>query len=240
MDDHDALHAARAIFSGRRSKIRPDEVFNALALNPRFDVKDIIDRRRSLEAFRIGAAVAAVGQAKNKQADLRALLHLARVVRPHLTDKKSGWFRFLLKLAKNRDDIPFQLSFLRRPESKSAQPPSNLKRQTQTRQAMSDMAVAGAILFEIGEAKARGASMPIKAAIEAAILSGAIATQEEAANQAWQRFRKHCRKLTGGDTYRLKKYTGTLKSYQGRWVALPDAGVGALQLPSAKGGRPKT
>lgn len=239
--DPDALHAARAVLGGRPLNLTTDEVFALLADNPRISSKEIREARRILDAMQIGVAVEAVEKAADRKERFLALLRLARTLRLHLKDRQSGWFRFLLAFGGQRGESMFQLSVIRRPHSGSAQPGHALNRATQTRQAVSDMLVAGAILSRIEAASASGDRMPLQAAIEAAISDGEITTEEEAARKAFQRFRKSCAQLTGGgDTYRLERYVGPFENYRGCWIALPDVGVELPRLPSRKGGRPKT
>lgn len=241
MGDPDALHAARAVLGGRSLNLTTDEIFSRLKDNPRISSKEIREARRVLDAMQIGIAVEAVEKAADRKARFLALLRLARTLGLHLKDRRPGWFRFLLAFGGQRGESMFQLSVIRRPHSSVAQPGHALKRGTQTRLAVNDMLVAGAILSRIEAATASGDTMHLQAAIEAAINDGDITTEEEAARKAFQRFRKSCAQLTGGgDTYRLERYAGPVEDYRGRWVALPDIGSGLSRLPSGQGGRPKT
>lgn len=241
MGDPDALHAARAALGGRSLDLTTDEIFARLKDNPRISSQEIREARRILDAMQIGIAVEAVEKAADSKARFLALLRLARTLGLHLKDQRPGWLHFLFALGGQRGESMFQLSVTRRPHSGSAQPGHALNRATQTRQAVSDMLVTGAILSRIEAATASGFAMSLQAAIEAAINDGDITTEEEAARKSFQRFRKSCAQLTGGgDTYRLERYAGPVENYRGRWMALPDIGIGLPRLPSAKGGRPKT
>lgn len=241
MGDPDALHGARAVLGGRPLNLTTDEVFALLAGNPRISSKEIREARRVFDAMQIGVAVEGVEKAADRKERFLALLRLARTLGLHLRDRRSGWFRFLLAFGGQRGESMFQLSVIRRPHSGGAQPGHALNRATQTRQAVSDMLVAGAILSRIEAATASGVAISLHAAIEAAINDGDITTEEEAARKAFHRFRKSCVQLTGGgDTYRLERYVGPVENHRDRWVALPDIGNGLSRLPSGKGGRPKT
>lgn len=241
MGDLDALHAARAVIGGRPLNLTTDEVFARLNDCPAISPKDTREARRIFDAIQLGIAVEAVEKAADRKARLSALLHLARALCVHLKDRRPGWFRFLLAFGGQQGDSTFRLSVTRRPHSSAAQPRYALNRVTQTRRALSDMLVAGSILSRIEVATADGKAMPVQAAIEAAINEGDIATEEEAARGAFQRFRKSCAQLTdGGDTYRLERYVGPIERHKGRWVALPEIGSELSRLPSDKGGRPKT
>lgn len=241
MGDPDASHGARALLGGRPLNITTDEIFARLKDDPQISPQGMHEARRILDAMQIGFAVEAVENAADRKAKLSALLRLARTVGFHLKDRRPGWFHFLLAFGSQRGESMFKLSIIRRPYSGGAQPRHALNRATQTRQAVSDMLVAGAILSRIKAATVGGVAMSLQAAIEAAINDGDIATEEEAARKAFQRFRKSCAQLTsGGDTYRLERYTGPVELYRGRWIALPDIGIGLPRLPSGKGGRPKT
>lgn len=240
-DDHDALHTARAVLGGRPLNLATDEIFSVLENSRRISSNGGREAQRTLDAMRIGVAVEAVKTATDRRGKFMALLRLARALRPYLRDGLPGWFRFMLAFGSERGESTFRLSLDRRLHSGSAKPRAALNLITQSRRAVGDMLVAGAILTRIEAKAAGGAAMSIEDAIEAAILDGDVSTGEEAARKAFQRFRKHCAKLPGGgDTYRLERYAGPIEKYQGRWVALPVAEIGLPRLPSEKGGRPKT
>lgn len=240
-DDHEVSQVARIVLGGAPLNVTTDEIFARLEVDPRISTSGMLGARRTFDAMQIGIAVEALEKADDRGAKLSAMLRLARALRRHLRDRRPGWFRFLMAFGSRRGEGLFQLIVSRRPHSTSAQPKPALKRTTQSRQAISDMLIAGAILRLIETATARGDRMSIEGAIAAAINDEDILTQEEAARLAFQRFRKSCAQLTGGgDTYRLKRYAGPIKEYRGRWVALPDSGAGVSRLPSAKGGRRRT
>lgn len=240
MGDSDAAHAARAVLGGRPLNLTTDEVFARLKADPRISIQEIREARRLFDAMQIGIAVEAVEKAADRTARLLALLRLARTLGLHLKDRRPGWFSFLLAFGSQQGESMFRLSVIRRPHSSAAQPRYALNRATQTRRTLSDMLVAGAILSRIEAATAGGKAIPVQAAIEAAINEGDIATEEEAARGAFQRFRKSCAQLTdGGDTYRLERYVGPIEKHRNRWIALPEIGSGLSRLPSEKGGRPK-
>lgn len=239
--DDDAPHGARAVLGGRRLNLSTAEVFSRLNGLPRISSKELRTAQREFDAMRIGIAVEAVERAVDRQTRLAALLSLARTLGPHLKDRLPGWFRFILEWGSQRGESMFRLSCERRPHSSTAQPRAVLDRATQTVRALNNMVVAGAILRRIETAKGNGRNLTLRAAIEAAIIEGDIATDEEAARAAWRGFRRDCDKLTqASGTYRLEKYAGPITKYHGRWVALPDTGMGVSKIPSAKGGRPKT
>ena len=240
MDDHDPLHAARTVLGGTPFNLAPDKVFALLKGNPQISSNEIHAARRVFDATRIGIAVEAVEKAADKQVKLSALLRLARALSPHLKDRLPGWFRFLVVLGGQQGESMFRLSYARRPQSSKAQPKDARARTRDARRSAGDMIVAGAILSRIEAAKINGHILTVQDAIEEAINCGDISTDEEAARKAFHRFRKFCVQLTGGDTYRLKRYAGSIEKYQGCWVALPDAGIGLSRLPSEKGGRPRT
>lgn len=241
MSDDDAPHAARVVLGGRRLNLTTDEVFARLKDDPRISSKEIRAARRLFDAMRIGTAVEAVQSSVDRRTRLAALLRLARTLSPRVKDRLPGWLRFVLELGGQRGASMFRLSYERRPHSSTAQPRAALDRATQTGRALNNMVVAGAVLRRIEAAKANGRNLTLKAAIEAAINEGEIATDEEAARAAWRGFRRDCEKLTqASGTYRLEKYAGPIAKFRGRWVALPDIGIGLSQIPPAKGGRPKT
>lgn len=236
MEDHDPLHAARALLGGRPINITTDSIFAQLEADPRISISDMRQARRIFDALEVGMAVESLEKPTPDVARNAALFRLARAIRPHLATEP-GWFRFLLSLGKQQGDSPFRLSYPRRPQSGSAQPKSVLDRTTQTRRALNDMLVAGAILHRIEAAKARGEDLLVKEAIEAAINDEDIEVEEEAARLSWHRFCNDCAALTSGQkTYRLERYDGSISKYVGRWVALPDNGSSSHQLPSRKGG----
>lgn len=239
-DDDDALHAARIVSSPRRLNVTTDDLFAQIADDPQVPARDRYKARRVLDALQIGRAVEATKDIIPGE-ERAVLVRLARAIRPHLATRRPGWFRFILELGSQPGESMFQLSYMRRPKSKKAQPEALIKRATRTRKAVSDNFIAGAILRRIEVATASGVSMTLLAAIEAAINAGEIKTDEEAARQAFQRFRRSCEQLTGGrDTYRLEQYAGPISKFQGSWVAVPDTGIKLSRLPSEKGGRPKT
>lgn len=240
-DDQEALRAARTALGGRPLDLATDEIFARLDADQRFFSQGIFDARRTFYALQIGIAVEALQKANEKDAKLVAMLRLARTLRRHLIDRRPGWFRFLIAFGRDKGESAFQIAITRRAHSSSAQPVRALQQVTRSGRAMTDMLIAGAILSRIEDAAVRDVVMSIEAAIGAAINDEEILTQEGAAQLAFQRFRKYCAELTGGgDTYRLQRYAGSIKKYQGRWVALPDTGAGVSHLPSPKGGRPRT
>lgn len=240
MSDRDALHAARALLGGRPLNISTETLFARVGADPRISSADLRNAKRVFDAAQIGQAVEAIERTGTSDR-AAVLLRLARAVRPYLANREPGWFRFLLMLGSQPGESMFHLSYVRRPRSKTSQPETALHRATHTRRALSSMAVAGAILQRIEAAKGDGRHLTVKAAIEASINSGDIATDEEAALKAWHGFRSDCEELTQGQgTYRLERYSGLIEKYRGFWVALPDTGAGLSRLPSEKGGRPKT
>lgn len=241
MDDQDALHAARAALGGRSLNLTTEDVFALVGTGFRIPARELLEAHRIFDAMQIGNAVEAIEKAADRRTKLSALLHLARALSRHVKDRLPGWFRFLVALGGHRGESMFRLSISRRPHSATAQPLHSLDRATQTRQAVNDMLVAGAILSRIEAATVSGGTMSVQSAIEASINDGDIETEEEAARKAFQRFRKSCAQLTGGsDTYRLERYAGAIESFRGRWVALPAIGIELSRLPSGKGGRPIT
>jgi hypothetical protein len=240
-DDHDAARAARSALGGRPLNIATSEIFARLGADLRSAPQELLEARRAFDAMKIGIAVEAVEKADDQNGKFRAMLRLARALHHHLSDRRPGWFRFLMVSGAHKGESLFQFAVIRRPHSSGTRPARSLKRATQSRRTMIDMLIAGAILHRIDTAKASGIMMSIHTAIGAAINDGDILTDEDAPRSAFQRFRKHCAELTGGgDTYRLQQYTGSIKKYQGRWVALPATGAGVSHLPSRKGGRPRT
>ncbi len=236
--DDDYLHGARALLGGRPLNIATDNLFEQRE-DQGYSARDLRIARRTFDALKIGIAVERVQRVENTRR-MTALLHLARLVRPQLSEHSPGWFRFLLTLGAERGENMFQLSFARRPQSDTAQPKAAIKRQRDTSRAINDMVVAGAILTRFETANAAGDALTVQAAIELAINGGEIQTGEGAARKAWHRFQGDCKKLTNGcGTYRLEKYTGSVGKYHNRWVALPDKGSGVSQLPPATGGRPQ-
>lgn len=238
--DDDARHAAQAILGGRARSIKPDALFAALRDSSRFPARDVCKAQQEFDALTIGSAVEAVEVAASTNDKRLALLKLARLVRPHLASGQPGWFRFLLALGSRQGESAFLLSYTRRPKSDAAMPKTAIARYVLTRRSMSGMLVAGSILSRIEAERAENRHLGIDAAIDEAISSGEIETGLEAARKSWQHFRKDCSELTqGADTYRLKHYDGSVDKYKGRWLALPDIGIGLPRLPSDKGGRPQ-
>ena len=238
-DEKGALHTAYALLAGRPLKITTESLFARLGVAG-FSQRDLDDVRRGFDSARIGNAAEKLDKAAPGRDKLIAALRLARAVRPCPTDRKPGWFRFLLTLGKSKSDTAFQLSYARRFKSSAAQPKFALDRAVQIPRHVSDMLVAGSILTRTKANGANGQPMKVVHAIGSAINAGEIATDEEAAQKAWHRFRKSCEKETGGrNTYRLEQYEGSIMAYRGRWVALPASGAGLPRLPSPKGGRPR-
>lgn len=233
-DEDDAIHAARALLAGRPLKI-PTEALLSRLKTEGYAQRDLGDVSRALDAIRIGNAIEKLRGAAPGSEKRIVVLQLARSVRPYLTDRKPGWFRFLLTLGTPKSDVPFHLSYVRRLKSKAAQPKSALDRAVHLSRHLNDMLVAGSILSRMGANGKNDQRVKIVHAIGAAINAGEITTDEDAAQRAWHRFRKSC----DHSTYRLEKYQGSIKAYRGRWVAFPASGTGLPTLPSPNGGRPR-
>jgi len=240
VSDRDALHAGRAVLGGRSINLTPETLFGLLKGCSLYPASEVREARRKFDALQIGVAVDALKNATPGGRKLAALLRLARTVRPHFADREPGWFKFLVALGSQRDENEFQLSYSRRAQSDSARPKAVRDRSRRTQQAVSDNAVAGAILSRIEAAAANGIVLTIQSAIESAINDGDIEIQEDMARTAFQRFRRTCEELEGTDTYELRRYVGPLEKFRGRWVAIPKVASGLPHLPSATGGRPKT
>ncbi|MDB5713031.1 MAG: hypothetical protein JWO15_428 [Sphingomonadales bacterium] len=240
MIDRDALQAGRAVSGGSGVNLTPEKLFRLLEGCGLYPASDVREARRKFDALQIGVAVGTLENAAPGAKRLAALLGLARAVRPHFADRQPGWFKFLLKLGSQRDENEFQLSYSRRAQSDSARPRAVRDRSRRTQQAVSDNAVAGAILSRIEAASAKNIVLTIQRAIESAINDGDIKIQEAMARTAFQRFRRTCGELEGADTYELRQYDGPLKKFRGRWLAIPRLGSGLPHLPPATGGRPKT
>ncbi len=109
IDDDDAIHAARAILGGERINLSSEEVFAILARNPRISSKEKHEAKRMFDAMQIGVAVEAVERADGRRERLSALLRLARVLAPHLKDRRPGWFRFMSRLGSQRGESMFDV-----------------------------------------------------------------------------------------------------------------------------------
>lgn len=233
-DEEDAIHAARALLVGRRLEIQTEALLARLKAEG-YAQRDLGDVARALAAARIGNAIEKLRSAAPGREKRIIALQLARAIRPHLTDRKSGWLRFLFTLGAPKSDTLFHLSYVRRLKSTAAQPKSALDRAVFLSRHLNDMLVAGSILSRMRANGKNDQRMKIVHAIGAAINAGEITTDEDAAQRAWHRFRKSC----DHSTYRLEKYRGSIKAYQGRWVAFPASGTGLPTLPSPNGGRPR-
>lgn len=236
MNDSDALVGAQAILGGRRLNITTKRLFAELEVDSLYDASDLRDAQRLIDAMHIGAAIESFRKSALGREKAITLLRLARAVRPHLAARRAGWFRFLLTLGEQKGESTFHLSYVRRLHSGAAQLKTVRERTTKTGQAIKDILVAGAILHRIEHEKKRGVDLTVTAAIDDAIEDQDLLTGEAAALKAWHRFRASCQH----NTYRLQQYDGPIEKYRGRWVALAASSPGVLQLPSDKGGRPKT